>query len=225
MEQISLVHSSFSSIIVQFKWLGQQASETWVCLPSPQLGVTDLSCRQETQGCFTEQASQQGWGLPATKRFANVSSPSPFHQHPWFHHPDQLQSPQRVSSQLSHLQGLQNNRCHMGDIRVWPPGCPRETSSPCFPRCWVFGLWDHLDVIVERAWRLERGLAYVPGVPPSRKRQCLTFTCHWPLTGISSHLGQNKNKEHRSAWWLQNATKFACKSLKIFMLPSFSSNV
>lgn len=87
-----------------------------------------------------------------------------------------------------------NNGCHMGESRVGLPYSPQGNKLPMFSQMlsvWVVGLFKCYSWVSQE---LERGLDCVPRVCPSRKYQCLTFTCHWPLTCVSRAIQGRKKK-------------------------------
>ena len=147
--------------------------------------VTNLSCRWENQGCFTEQTSRQGWGLPTRMGLASASLLLPlFTSTP--------SSNTQTSCRVHKGNPAKSPTCSVSrtiDIMWVITGSTPGNSFSYFPRCWVFGLWDHFDVIVEELKARER-TGVGPWSPPFQEMPvlCLTFTCQWPA--FQSHLKQ-----------------------------------
>lgn len=194
-----------------------------VCLPSPQLGGTnvrrDLSLLHR-MGCEQGEGFKKGrvcWCLSSISLFHFISTLGFFTQTSWGVHegePRPSLPPARPPEQMSGgwLQGLcpvypQGNRLSLFSqtLSVWDVG-----SFRCYR--WV-------------PCELERGPNSIPAFLSSRK--CPPFTCHWPLPGVSRAIqGRTKTRGIDSpTWWLQNTTKCACKSLKTFIFSSLSSSV
>ena len=188
--QMSAVHSSFSSITVQFKELGQQAWKKWACLPSPQPGVTNLSCRWENQGCFTKQTSRQGWVLPTRMGLASASLLLPlFTSTP--------SSNTQTSCRVHKGNPAKSPTCSISrtiDITWVITGSTPGNSFSYFPRCWVFGLWDHFDIVEELKARERTGVG--PWSPPFQEMPVFVFNFHLSMTSTSRVIW-SKNRGHR----------------------------
>lgn len=148
-----------------------------------------MTAKQNRLAC-KPGASSKDWGSLI------LSSPSTSHQHPWFYHSDQLDSSQRGDPAKSPTcwvsRTIDVTWVTRGSASYRPP---KETSFSCFPRCWVFAMWDHLDVIVE--WvesQREYWTVSLESFLPGNASVWLSPVTDWCF---QSHLGQKRNIRHR----------------------------
>lgn len=195
-QQISAVHSRFGSTVVQFKQLGQQASKKWDSLPWPPPGVRNSSCLAENHDSSQNCPASKAGGFEYTLGFAHALLSFHFSPAPWVLLPrpagehtgvtqpslppawsPEQQKPLVITGSASYI-------IPQGNKLVFPDG-------ECLG-CRI------IQMLLLRELRARERTGLCPWSPSFQEMPVLDF--HLSLTtaqGFQSHLGQDKNIQHR----------------------------
>lgn len=173
------------------KELGQQAWEKWACLPSPQpqgaspqLKMRESRLLHKTnQQARLRTSSKDGGCLVPLFSFHFSPAPPPLTPGPAAESTKETQPSLPPAASRTIAATWVINRSTL---------CGNSFSY--FPRCWVFGLWDHFNVIVAEELKARERIRLGPWRLPSRKCQCLCL-----LSPVKDHHFQSHLKAKQRA--------------------------